>query len=95
MSVAEIERLMGAARKLRYRVFVLTTYSMGLRLGETLALQVGDIDADRHQVHIRRGFSPEQIDKSAHPAQVAGNACANQALAFHTSIFSICMSAMV
>ncbi len=28
---------------------------MGLRLGETLALQVGDIDAQRKQVHIRRG----------------------------------------
>jgi len=55
LSVAEIERLIGAARKLRYRVFVLTTYSMGLRLGETLALEVGDIDAGRHQVHIRRG----------------------------------------
>ena len=27
---------------------------MGLRLGETLALQVGDIDAQRKQVHIRR-----------------------------------------
>ncbi len=55
LSVMEIERLIGAARKLRYRVFILTTYSMGLRLGETLALQVGDIDADRHQFHIRRG----------------------------------------
>jgi site-specific recombinase XerD len=28
---------------------------MGLRLGETLALQVRDIDAQRKQVHIRRG----------------------------------------
>jgi integrase len=28
---------------------------MGLRLGEALALQVGDIDADRKRVHIRRG----------------------------------------
>lgn len=55
LSVTEIERLIGAARKLRYRVFMLTTYSMGLRLGETLALEVGDIDAGRHQVHIRRG----------------------------------------
>lgn len=55
LSVAEIEQLIGAARKLRYRVFVLTTYSMGLRLGETLALEVGDIDVGRHQVHIRRG----------------------------------------
>lgn len=55
LSVAEIERLIGAARKLRYRVFVLATYSMGLRLGETLALEVGDVDAGRQQIHIRRG----------------------------------------
>ena len=55
LTVAEIERLIGATRKLRYRVFLLTTYSMGLRLGETLALQVGDIDGQRKQVHIRRG----------------------------------------
>lgn len=51
----EVERLIGAARKLRYRVFILTTYSMGLRLSETLALEVGDIDAETHRVHIRRG----------------------------------------
>lgn len=55
LSVAEVERLIGAARKLRYRVFVLATYSLGLRLGETLALEVGDIDSGRRQVHIRRG----------------------------------------
>ena len=51
----EIERLIGKTRKLRYRVFLLTTYSMGLRLEEALFLQVGDIDAGRKQVHIRRG----------------------------------------
>ncbi len=55
LSVGEVERLIGAARKLRYRVFVLTTYSMGLRLSETLALEVGDIDAERRRVHIRHG----------------------------------------
>ena len=55
LTPAEIEALIGAARKLRYRVFLLTTYSMGLRLGEALALQVGDIDGERMQVHIRRG----------------------------------------
>ena len=33
LSLAELEQLIGAARKLRYRVFLLTTYSMGLRLG--------------------------------------------------------------
>lgn len=51
----EIENLIGATRKLRYRVFLLTTYSMGLRLEEALSLQVGDIDAGRNRVHIRRG----------------------------------------
>lgn len=51
----EVEQLIGAARKLRFRVFVLATYSMGLRLSETLSLQVGDIDAGRKEVHIRRG----------------------------------------
>ncbi|MFH2064531.1 MAG: site-specific integrase [Pseudomonadota bacterium] len=55
LTPAEIELLIGATRKLRYRVFLLTTYSMGLRLGEALALQVGDIDAARKLVHIRRG----------------------------------------
>ena len=52
---AEIEKLIAATRKLRYRVFILTTYSMGLRLEETLSLQVGDIDASRKRVHVRRG----------------------------------------
>jgi integrase/recombinase XerD len=51
----EVERLIGATRKLRYRVFLLTTYSMGLRLEEALSLQVSDIDAERKQIHIRRG----------------------------------------
>jgi site-specific recombinase XerD len=55
LTSAEIEKLIGATRKLRYRVFLLTTYSLGLRLGETLALQVGDIDSARKRVHIRRG----------------------------------------
>jgi len=55
LSLAEIEKVIGAARKLRYRVFLLTTYSMGLRLGEALALEVGDIDSQHQQVHIRRG----------------------------------------
>jgi integrase/recombinase XerD len=55
LTPAEVERLIGATRKLRYRVFLLTTYSMGLRLEEALSLQVGDIDAGRKKVHIRRG----------------------------------------
>jgi integrase len=55
LTATEIEKIIGATRKLRYRVFLLTTYSMGLRLEESLSLQVGDIDAERKKVHIRRG----------------------------------------
>ncbi len=55
LTLEEIGRLISAARKLRYRVFLLTTYSLGLRLSESLALQVGDIDGGRKQVHVRRG----------------------------------------
>ena len=55
LTVNEVERLISATVKLRYKVFILVTYSMGLRLSETLSLQVGDIDAARKQVHIRRG----------------------------------------
>jgi len=49
----ETFRLIDSTRKLRYRVFFLTTYSMGLRLSEGLRLEVGDIDSSRHRVHIR------------------------------------------
>jgi integrase/recombinase XerD len=55
LTIDEVEQLIGATRKLRYRVFLLATYSMGLRLGESLSLQVGDIDGKRKQVHVRRG----------------------------------------
>jgi len=55
LTPAEIEKLIGKTRKLRYRVFLLTTYSMGLRLEEALSLQAGDIDAQLKRVHIRRG----------------------------------------
>lgn len=51
----EISRLICATKKMRYRVFLLTTYSMGLRLTEALSLEVGDIDAERKLIHIRRG----------------------------------------
>ena len=53
VSVAEAQALFGATRVLSYRVFFFTLYSLGLRLGEGLALTVGDIDAARMRVHVR------------------------------------------
>ena len=42
LTPVEIEQLIGKTRKLRYRIFLLTTYSMGLRLGEALSLLIND-----------------------------------------------------
>ena len=53
VTVAEAQQLFMSTRKLSYRVFYFTIYSMGLRLGEGLNLKVGDIDASRMRVHIR------------------------------------------
>jgi integrase/recombinase XerD len=53
VTVDEAQRLFAATRKLSYRVFYFTLYSLGLRLGEGLALKVSDIDAQRRRVHIR------------------------------------------
>lgn len=53
VTVAEAKRLFAATRVVSYRVFYFTLYSLGLRLGEGLRLQVGDIDAVRQRVHIR------------------------------------------
>ena len=53
VTVDEAQRLFLATRTLSYRVFYFTLYSLGLRLGEGLALKVGDIDAARMRVQIR------------------------------------------
>lgn len=53
VTVDEAQQLFAATRTLSYRVFYFTLYSLGLRLGEGLALKIGDIDAARQRVHIR------------------------------------------
>ena len=53
VTVAQMQHIVNATRVLSYRVFFFTLYSMGLRLGEGLQLQVGDIDQDRMRVHVR------------------------------------------
>jgi site-specific recombinase XerD len=55
LTIKEIERLINGTRELRYQTFILVAFSMGLRLGEVLQLQVGDIDKERMKVHVRCG----------------------------------------
>ncbi len=53
VTIEQAERIFEATRVLSYRVFFFTLYSLGLRLGEGLRLEVGDVDGVRQRVHIR------------------------------------------
>lgn len=55
LSADEIARIIVRTESMCYRTFWFVTYSLGLRLSETLHLCVGDIDSDRMQVHVRLG----------------------------------------
>jgi site-specific recombinase XerD len=52
-TIEQAGQIFSTTRKLSYRVLFFTLYSMGLRLGEGLRLQTGDIDAVRGRVNIR------------------------------------------
>jgi integrase/recombinase XerD len=53
VTIAQMQQIVDATRVLSYKVFFFVLYSMGLRLGEGLQLQVGDIDQARMRVHVR------------------------------------------
>ena len=53
VTISQAKRIFAATRVVSYRVFFFTLYSLGLRLGEGLRLQVGDIDAACRRVHVR------------------------------------------
>jgi len=53
LTQAEVPLVLNAINKPAYRVYLLTVYSMGLRLTEALTLRPGDINAQHQQVHIR------------------------------------------
>lgn len=53
LTTTQVSRLINNTKQLRYQVFFLALYSMGLRLSEGLNLTVYDIDSDSMQVHLR------------------------------------------
>ena len=58
LTVEEAARVFRVTNKLSYRVFFFTSYSLGLRLGEGLRLEVGDIaymDVGTNSRRFRRG----------------------------------------
>jgi len=55
LTIPEVDQLIDAIRKPALRCFFWTVYSLGLRLQESLHLQISDIDGGRMLVHVRRG----------------------------------------
>ena len=55
LSAAEVGRILSCVHQPRYRVCLATIYACGLRLQEGVYLQVGDIDGERHLLHLRHG----------------------------------------
>lgn len=55
LSVQEVGRILNCVHYMRYRVCLTTIYACGLRLLESVSLQVQDIDGERKLVHVRQG----------------------------------------
>lgn len=53
LAADEVERLLGALERPKYRVFFTTVYAAGLRLREACQLETRDIDAARSVIHVR------------------------------------------
>ena len=51
----EFQKVISAVKKLRYKIYLFTLYSMGLRLGEALALRREDVDLRAGMILIRDG----------------------------------------
>jgi site-specific recombinase XerD len=55
LTIQEVHRILDTVRTPHNKAFLWTVYSLGLRLQEALALQVGDLDSSRMFVHVHRG----------------------------------------
>jgi len=55
LAADEVERLLAALERPKYRVFFTTVYATGLRVREACQLETRDIDAARSVIHVRHG----------------------------------------
>ena len=55
MEEEEVERIILATPDLRYRAAIVTSYGVGLRISETVAIRIGDIKSDQKLLHIPSG----------------------------------------
>ena len=52
---AEVRRLIEAITNVKHRLVLMTTYSAGLRVSETVHLRVSDIDSQRMMIRVEQG----------------------------------------
>ena len=55
LSVKTVRRILNTVNTPQNKAYLTTVYSCGLRLQETLNLQVSDIDSERMRIHVHRG----------------------------------------
>jgi site-specific recombinase XerD len=55
LSSTELARVFEATSNLKHRAILVTMYTGGLRLSETMHLRVADIDSDRLQIRVHQG----------------------------------------
>jgi integrase/recombinase XerD len=55
LSTQEVERLLVAARPLKHRALLMTTYAAGLRVSEVVRLKPTDVESDRMLIRIEQG----------------------------------------
>jgi len=68
LSRAEVGRILCACSNLKHRTMLTTCYACGLRVSELVALQVKQIDSDRHIIRIQqaKGAKDRQVILSQH-----------------------------
>ncbi len=55
LSTEEVKRIFNAVTNLKHRTVLMTCYSAGLRVGESVHLKLTDIDSDRMQIRVEQG----------------------------------------
>jgi site-specific recombinase XerD len=53
LSEQQVQAILSSITNLKHKCILLVLYSAGLRIGELLTLQLGDVDADRMQIHLK------------------------------------------
>jgi integrase/recombinase XerD len=71
LSLEEVGTLLGAIRVARYQAIAMVLYGAGLRITETLALEVTDVDGTRGVIRVRHGKGDKAREAKLSPTLYA------------------------